>query len=175
VDSTLLGRLDGPIQARIVEVIDPATSDPMFWPEVATLDLVDAGDEFTASVTIDDVVPWTRVCRSTAVRYPPEPTALAGALVLQPELRATGVQPEHIPPAWGPYSVPAWIESAGPEPALAPGRRPGDRLRLRDRDARVAGRTADVGCSVLSGTSALTPGGVGAGHRGEPGRDAGRP
>jgi len=120
VDRTILGRLNGPIQARLVEVVDP-TGDPAFWPEVTTTSLADAGNDFTASISIAEVPPWTRVGLATAVRFPPENTTLAGAVVPNPELRAAGVQPERITSPWGPYSVPQWIEVVGPEPVLQAG------------------------------------------------------
>jgi hypothetical protein len=118
VDRRVLDQFDGPIEARIVEAVDPSIN-PAYWPEIHRLTLTGDGDAFTGTAYID-AAPWTYAHLAATVRYPPEPTTSHGAVVLDPELRATGQRGDHIESPWGPYSVPHSIAVRGTEPVIKP-------------------------------------------------------
>lgn len=117
VSTAALGRLPGPVQARLVEVIDG--EDPRYWPEIETVPLVaDGPGRFAATVELD-VPPWARLRFAAAVRFAAEATVVPGAdIVVAPDLTAAGPQPDAVAAPWGPLSAPASADVAGAEPII---------------------------------------------------------
>ncbi|MET3932839.1 hypothetical protein [Arthrobacter sp. OAP107] len=116
-------RIDGGqevhIQARLVEYL--ANAEPVFWPQITTLILKpSAGNPgiFEGTATLRGR-PWQRTAVAASVRYPAEPTLAAGDIAIENgEIRPVGLQYEHIPSPWGPYSTPAWIDFHGNVPTI---------------------------------------------------------
>ncbi|MGC4151807.1 MAG: hypothetical protein QM628_01850 [Propionicimonas sp.] len=126
----MLGRLPGPIEARIVEAIDG--SDPYYWPEVARIALADgnhSAGRFSASIPLD-VPPWARLRLAASVRYAGESTVLPGAdVVHDPDLTVAGPQPDLIVSPWGALAAPVTVDVPGAEPSV--------RSELEGADLRV--------------------------------------
>lgn len=107
------------IEARLVEYV--ASAEPVFWPQISTLALKpSAGNPavFEGTAPLRGR-PWQRTAVAACVRYPAEPTLAAGDIAIEnSEIRPVGLQYEHIPSPWGPYSTPAWIGIRGNVPTI---------------------------------------------------------
>jgi hypothetical protein len=144
------------IQARLVEHLGGA---PSFWPEITTLTLEPrTGDPTVHEGTVKvHGRQWTRTAVAACVRYPAEPTLGAGEADTPNEIRATGLQQEHIPSPWGPFSAPAWIDTSGPVPTLAFTSLDGT-ITVTAADLPLLPRTAAVWTmQLLSGETSLAP------------------
>lgn len=112
------GEPEARIQVRLVEYL--ANAEPVFWPQISTLTLepspADPG-AFEGTATLRGR-PWQRTAVAACVRYPAEPTLAVGDIAIAGEIRPAGLQYQHIPSPWGPYSTPAWIDLRGNVPTL---------------------------------------------------------
>lgn len=156
VDTVALGRLTGPVQARIVEVADPRL-DARYWPEVAVVDLEPADGEFVGRMTIDDAPPWVRIAVSACARYPAERTLLKGSKVANPELKAEGVQPDFIESPWGACAPPEWAWVPGDEPTLADASTPAALVAAVTGVPEIPAGQPLWSAEVLSGAGAVVP------------------
>jgi hypothetical protein len=112
------GEPEARIQARLVEYL--ANTEPVFWPQITTVTLEPSPEDpavFDGTAIIRGR-PWQRTAVAACVRYPAEPTLAAGDIAIASEIRPAGLQHEHIPSPWGPYSTPAWIHFRGNVPTL---------------------------------------------------------
>jgi hypothetical protein len=106
------------IEARLVEYL--ADAEPVYWPQITILMLKPSPDDpavFEGTATLRGR-PWQRTAVAACVRYPAEPTLAAGDIAIAGEIRPAGLQYEHIPSPWGPYSTPAWIDFRGNVPTI---------------------------------------------------------
>lgn len=117
IPSSMLRRMPGAIEARLVESIDGA--DPHYWPEIATVPLVAQPSGSHAAITRLPVPTWARVRLAASVRFAAESTTVPGAdVVVDPDLFTAAAQPDAVISPWGPLSAPISVDVDGPEPAV---------------------------------------------------------
>ncbi|MDN3309424.1 hypothetical protein QWJ90_00580 [Microbacterium oryzae] len=117
VPSSVLRRLPGVIEARLVEAID--RTDPHYWPQVTTVPLTAHPDGSHTATARIPVPTWARVRLAASVRFAAEGTTVPGAdIVVDPDLASAAPQPDAVISPWGPLSAPISVDVDGPEPAV---------------------------------------------------------